>query len=369
MPITYRTSGSWGAGTGVDLSASQIDNNFYYHDSLIAALEDHAGSGAGIDYFAVSGNNFFVHLTDHTILGPYALPVSQWHWRGPWTVSTSYAVNDVFEIDGSVYLDIYAPNPGQLTFDPNANDGLGHNFYALLITAPSDVLPVGGTSGQLLAKSVDSPDYAVEWVDAPHGLPAGGSSGEVLTKHSSSSYDAIWEAPAVSLPPGGSSGQVLTKHSSSDGDAIWEDTAAGVTTLAGDTDVALGTPFSLNTNDLFMYNGSKWFNIPATYYASVLSGVPTVLGTAGTVSLNPVSNDTFTITPTGDITLNAASAAFRRVVLIITTSGATSYNITFNTNFKSQGVLATGTSDAMVFTIEFVGDGTNLNETSRTTAM
>jgi hypothetical protein len=55
--------------------------------------------------------------------------------------------------------------------------------------------------------------------------------------------------------------------------------------------------------------------------------------------------------------------------VVVTTSGTSSFNITPTTNFKSTGALATGTSTGKVFTITFVGDGTNMNEVARTTAM
>jgi hypothetical protein len=95
------------------------------------------------------------------------------------------------------------------------------------------------------------------------------------------------------------------------------------------------------------------------------------LGTTGTVSLDPtVGHEVFTITPSGAVTLNAASAPVgKRATLVVTTSGTSSFNITPTTNFKSTGALATGTVSGKVFTISFIGDGTNMNEVSRTAAM
>lgn len=96
----------------------------------------------------------------------------------------------------------------------------------------------------------------------------------------------------------------------------------------------------------------------------------TALGATGTVSLDPTVSRVFSVTPTGAITLNAASAPAGAVVyVVVTTSGTSSYNITPTTNFKSTGALATGTSSGKVFVITFVGDGTNLNEVARTAAM
>lgn len=96
----------------------------------------------------------------------------------------------------------------------------------------------------------------------------------------------------------------------------------------------------------------------------------TALGTTGTISLDPTLGRVFTVTPTGAITLNAASAPAGAVVyLVVTTSGTSSFTTTFSTKFKTTGTLASGTVSAKVFTITFIGDGTNLNEVARTAAM
>ncbi len=104
--------------------------------------------------------------------------------------------------------------------------------------------------------------------------------------------------------------------------------------------------------------------------ARTCAPAPAVLGTTGTVNVNPYQGDTLTITPTGAVTLNALWSAVDKIIkIIVTTSGASSFNITFGSNFKSQGILATGTASGKVFVVTFVGDGTNFNEMCRTTAM
>lgn len=60
-------------------------------------------------------------------------------------------------------------------------------------------VPIGGTSGQVLAKK-SATDYDLKWVDQStggdtHGIPAGGISGQVLTKKSSANFDAEWKTP------------------------------------------------------------------------------------------------------------------------------------------------------------------------------
>lgn len=101
-----------------------------------------------------------------------------------------------------------------------------------------------------------------------------------------------------------------------------------------------------------------------------VGGAVIALGTTGTQSLNPAIGNVFTITPAGNIVINAASvpATGQIVNLVVTTSGTSVCTITFNTNFKSTGVLSTGATTGKVFVVTFVSDGTNLNEVSRTTA-
>lgn len=80
----------------------------------------------------------------------------------------------------------------------------------------------------------------------------------------------------------------------------------------------------------------------------------------GVVKLTPNSTRTLTTT---------VPPAGQKRVLIIVTSGTTSYTLTFGSGFKDQGNLSTGTTSGRTFVIEFISDGTQLIETSRTTAM
>ena len=89
---------------------------------------------------------------------------------------------------------------------------------------------------------------------------------------------------------------------------------------------------------------------------------------AATISVNPLLGGLFTLTPTASCTLNAASvpAKHQRIVFVITTSGSSSYTITFGTSFRANGTLATGTVTAKVYCVGFECDGVNWNEVSRT---
>ena len=99
-------------------------------------------------------------------------------------------------------------------------------------------------------------------------------------------------------------------------------------------------------------------------------GLGTVLpATAGTMTAT-MDGAIKNITPTGACTFNATGGAVgQNCSFVITTSGTNSYILTFGSNFKSTGTLTTGTVSAKVFTVSFIYNGTNWNETSRTVAM
>jgi hypothetical protein len=108
-----------------------------------------------------------------------------------------------------------------------------------------------------------------------------------------------------------------------------------------------------------------------TAAGQIRSSTVTPLATSGTITFDGSLGQVYTITPTGNVELDATTvpAAGSIVYLIVTTSGTTSYNIVFDANFKDQGTLATGATSGAVFTVTFVSNGTNLNEVSRTVAM
>jgi hypothetical protein len=163
--LTYRTSDGtrWGGGLGTDLTATQVDLNFWTLFQAVQSLENISSSGAGIDFInqPSGGNLFFVHLTNHVVLGPFVIPTAQWTPRGQWQPDTIYAAYDVVYEDGSLYL-ITVPHTSGATFSPFSTDGLGHLLYNLLLQQPADELPTGGIAGQRLVKSTSSP-FSSAW--------------------------------------------------------------------------------------------------------------------------------------------------------------------------------------------------------------
>src|SRR5580704_3949814 len=250
--ITYRTVDltRWGVGSGADLSATQIDLNFWTLAELIAALPTTAGRG--IDYFEVNGSLLLIHMTDHSILGPYVLPVAQWIFRGEWHPGAYYVPQNVITFDGSVYLVLW-PHFAGGTFDPNANDGMGHQYYGLLLSYPGQVIPGGGTLYEALLKRSNA-SLDMYWGFPPWAVPTGGDAGWVLEKHSSADWDTIWVPPPaaiIGLPPGGATESLLVKHSSSNYDAIWQAPADFLTYVAA----------NFNLNAVFNPGSQCWVDV------------------------------------------------------------------------------------------------------------
>lgn len=117
----------------------------------------------------------------------------------------------------------------------------------------------------------------------------------------------------------------------------------------------------------FEYDGANWVEISRSTPIGVGTTLP---GTSGTLAVT-MDGLIKTLTPTNACTLNASIGLYigQSCVFVITTSGTSSYVITFGTNFKSTGTLTTGTVSAKKFTVSFIWDGTNWCEDGRTTAM
>lgn len=128
-------------------------------------------------------------------------------------------------------------------------------------------IPTGGSAGQALVKKSNA-DNDTQWSDLPHGIPSGGSSGQVLTKDGGTSYSAKWSDAPHELPTGGTAGQILTKNSSTAYDAKWAD--ASVPT-------SVANHYSTTTPSNAVYN--IYFKTDKTYSPTKLYWR---MGTSGT---------------------------------------------------------------------------------------
>jgi hypothetical protein len=125
------TDGRWGAGEG-RLPSLSVDENFYDVDQRIAALEADPDAPISVDHVSwdSTNNTISIVLTDGYTFGPFTLPAAKFTVV-EWEPLTTYAVNTFVTEGGSTYL-VEFPHTSAATFDPGANDGLGHNFYGLL---------------------------------------------------------------------------------------------------------------------------------------------------------------------------------------------------------------------------------------------
>lgn len=192
MALSYRTTGPWGNGLLRPLTWVEADYNLYGIDQRVLALETNGVEAVGISDFEVVANDFYVHLTNYGVRGPFPLPTVQYNPRGIWLPSTHYYVNDLVSHAGVLYV-VPWEHDSDLIFDPGANDGGGHDFYRVFFEAPETAIPASGATGMALVKLSDD-DYDIGWA---FGLaPSGGSAGQVLTKNSSTSFDYDWASPS-----------------------------------------------------------------------------------------------------------------------------------------------------------------------------
>jgi hypothetical protein len=211
----YRTDdlARWGTGQGFNLTAAQVDINFWDLVQRMIAQEARPDPSAGIDHFEIVGINMFVHMTDATVLGPYELPVATFRDRGEWTPETVYSVMDTFTINGGLYV-VTFDHTSELTFDAGANDGAGHDYYQLMIQTPGSAMPAGGAVGMLLKKTTTT-DYAVGW-----GYTTADVVGFTPAEDSTLTSDTVAEALEELAGAGGGGDAV---------DVTYDPTASGLT--------------------------------------------------------------------------------------------------------------------------------------------
>ncbi len=108
-------------------------------------------------------------------------------------------------------------------------------------------------------------------------------------------------------------------------------------------------------------------NIP---FANTAGSSAATSATTGTMTVS-MTTPLITITPSGACTFNASGGAIGQcITFVVTTSGVSSFTLTWGTNFKTTATLATGTTTNKKFAVSFLClDGTTWVETGRTTAM
>lgn len=72
--LAFRTTGAWGAGQGYNLTAAQVDGNFYELAERIAAVIADIPAPLNISNITVIGTQMRIYLEDATVFGPFTLP-------------------------------------------------------------------------------------------------------------------------------------------------------------------------------------------------------------------------------------------------------------------------------------------------------
>jgi hypothetical protein len=448
MAYKFRNPGPWGPGATEDLDAIDVDNNFWQSIQDITAK---AAQGVGIANMVVTGSQLTVVLTDHTLLGPYQLPIVQFIFKGEWIPNYAYLGGSIVTHGGSTYF-IPVNHTSEATFDPGANDGHGQNFYELLLQgAPlrledlvdvaivgsvvdgdvlvysqsmgnwtNQVLPVkfselhdvqqspGPNTGDLIfwdgsqfsyihqseltASIAGSSDVELATITTPvSNIPL--EHGNALT-YSLLTTTPKWVNWPIQYHQGWTGGS-RTLDFADNNSIITCTSGAGTITIPTHATKAL--PSSYRCRIFQRDQGSRVTLAPASGVTLIVPGgrlpktrtlgstievrrqggdvwvvdgdlafAGTSFGLSYSLDLTYIDGEVFTCTPAGSGNISAATAPIgAKATFIFTTSGTTSYSIAFTGSFKSQGSLITGTVSGAVFVVSFIGDGTNMNEVSR----
>lgn len=120
---------------GSRLTSTEVDNNFLNHDGRLTTVEAAIpAASVGIASISQSGNSLYVTLTDASVLGPFALPVTDLAFL-PWQPNTFYTEGQFIVDPGSttVYA-VRITHTSAATFDPGANEGSAGDIYELLLS-------------------------------------------------------------------------------------------------------------------------------------------------------------------------------------------------------------------------------------------
>ena len=115
---------------------------------------------------------------------------------------------------------------------------------------------------------------------------------------------------------------------------------------------------------------AKEFIVGTRVVRTAVAAIPVSATNATTMDCSLA--DIFTYTPTEATTITPTNLApGQRITIVFLTVGTSSFVVTFGAPFKTTGTLATGTTAARYFILEFVADptGTILVESSRTAAI
>lgn len=220
-----------------------------------------------------------------------------------------------------------------------------------------------GLAGQVLKKNSNNPgDYS--W-----GTMAGG--GDLLAANNLSDVTNVTTARSnLGLVIGTN---VLAPNGN--GSALTSMTAGqvGLGNVTNESKATMFTsPTFTGTIQTFNQNTTgtaAGLSAPLSFANGGNTGSAATSATTGAMTVS-MTTSVITITPTGACTFNASGGVTGQLITFaITTSGTTSFVLTFGTNFRKVGTLATGTTSARFFSVTFrCINGTIWQEIGRTAA-
>lgn len=277
----YRTTGAWGPGKGSNLTAAEVDGNFYDHDQRIEDLETSRPQPDDFASVSTSGNLLTFHLQSGTTLGPVTMPTLQWQDRGAWLPFTLYAALDVVSVSGQGLFLVQVSHTSAATFDPNLSAGSPPAaVYQLLIGADSntqigdlaDVDVTGAAANAMLVAVSSGSPATITW--------EGRTPAQVTALLDTFSGDA-GAGGAKGLVPAPAAGDAAAdKYLSASGN--WTNPAIGdIGGLGANVATFLGTPSAANFAAAITGetgSGAPVFGTGPTIDAVILTGNTTLPG-------------------------------------------------------------------------------------------
>lgn len=193
-------------------------------------------------------------------------------------------------------------------------------------------MPTGGTIGQVLSK-VDGSNYNTSWSTIVGTVPLAGSGGQVLTKVDGSNYNMSWSNVTGTVPPAGAVGQVLTKTGAGDYAMGWQ-AAAGGGASSGLTPTAVQTAASVPATAGQLVLVSALSNPIQVTLPAATAGA-----TVGVKRVDASSNTVTVVGATGSITIDGDP----NLTLVTSDSAATLVGDGTNWQISATAILNAGT--------------------------
>ena len=119
ITLVFRTIGAWGAGKGSNLTATDVDNNFWNLAQAIENIIDNPVEAINIASVTTTGTSMTFVMSDSSTIGPIPLPVLKFRYLGVWQPHYAYAILDTFYVNGFGIFTTQLAHTSGSTFDPD----------------------------------------------------------------------------------------------------------------------------------------------------------------------------------------------------------------------------------------------------------